>query len=149
MTEIGTILRNDGPTVIVECRPGVSCASCKSPLCKPKNRVFQARNSGRLELAEGDLVEVFLAPAQALRSGFVVFILPLVLFGAAYAGTAALLPSTSDDIRVLAGLGGLAAGFIAVFLAGKKLKDLPEVTRKLAPGEILSEEKSKENSRQP
>jgi positive regulator of sigma E activity len=135
MTEIATVLKIEGGTVTVSCAPSQSCAKCGSALCgERKDLIFPAKNKNSLELSAGDEVEIYLAPARAIAAGFVVLIVPLLLFAAGYAGAALAWPSSVEGLRVLAGLAGLGLGFLGVFLLGRVRQEMPDVTRKLSSG---------------
>lgn len=138
MTEIATVLKIEGGLVTVSCAPAQACAKCGSALCgERKDRVFPARNRNGLELAAGDSVEIFLAPARVIGAGFVVLIVPLLLFAAGYLAAWRIWPSAGEGPRVAAGLLTMALGFLGIFLAGRAHQDLPEVTRKLSDIEAL------------
>jgi positive regulator of sigma E activity len=79
-----------------------------------------------LSIETGQYVEVFVPPVRAIKSGFLVLILPLILFVVGYLVSASL---ETEALRVLSGLGGLVVGFVLVFIFGRSHQaDLPMIT---------------------
>ena len=136
MTEIGKVAKIDGDRVTIHCRPSAACHSCAGGLCSAKDREIIARNHRRITLRPGDSVEIFISTGQALAAGLRVFILPVGLFAAFFAGAPRVLGVAGEGPRVLAGLTGLALGFLFVFLTSRGSGRLPEVVR-VVPEEEL------------
>jgi positive regulator of sigma E activity len=65
--------------------------------------------------------------SAALQASFLVLILPLALFVLAYFVVQRAAPLSSEALRVIAGIGGLGAGFGLNFLFRGRHRDLPEV----------------------
>jgi positive regulator of sigma E activity len=136
MTEIGKVTKIDGDRITIHCRPSAACHSCAGGTCGARDREIAARNVRGVALNPGDHVEIFLPSAQAVTAGLKVFILPVSLFAAFYAGAPRLGVSAEEGPRVLAGLAGLALGFLSVFLISRRSQNLPEVVR-VVPEEEL------------
>ncbi|HUV06548.1 MAG TPA: SoxR reducing system RseC family protein [Spirochaetia bacterium] len=105
-----------------------SCGACSKPIDK-KETILEAVNRSGSALKEGDLVEVFLSPWKAVKAGFMVLILPLILFIVAYMAGEGLLAIKSEAIKILFGLFGVALGFLInlFYRIVKKEPDLPEI----------------------
>jgi len=109
------------------------CGGCTLCLLgRPESTVaIEAENRRNLPVEIGDIVEIFLSPAKAIRAAFCVLILPLLLFLALYGLGKELVGIESEGTNVLIGACGLIGGLL-LNLAAKKLRrdpDLPEVTR--------------------
>ncbi|PIE04580.1 MAG: hypothetical protein CSA76_03520 [Spirochaetales bacterium] len=122
-----------------------------------RERPYQVSNPGGLEIAPGDMVEIYLPPGRTILTSSLFFLLPLMLFPLGYYLTRSWLTlrgaaADAGDIEALAGLGGfalLAAGIplgallrgLAGRLAGRKgrtLSGVPRITRVLSPEEALA-----------
>ncbi len=110
MTEQGVVSKIDGTHVTIECGGGPECSSCGVCGDKRGPRTIRALNAHGLEIAVGQIVEVFVSPYQAVRAAFLVLILPLVLFLACYGFGSLILGSELG--RALCGVGGLGLGFL-------------------------------------
>ena len=75
-----------------------------------RERQVEASIPAGLELAEGDVVEIALAPHNLLRAALIVYGLPLL--GAAIAAALAYGLAMGDVAAAVAALAGLAAGLI-------------------------------------
>jgi positive regulator of sigma E activity len=133
MTERATVRRVSDREVTLEMGSLAACGGCSAcGLFGPRRpQTLRAANNRGLDLQPGDIVEVGFSGGKAVRAGFLVLILPLILFLGAFAAVGSL-GVTSEPLKVLAGLLGLAAGLGLAFLRGRSHADLPEVTR-LAP----------------
>ena len=129
MTERATVQRVSDREITVEMGSLGSCGGCSA--CgifgERRPQTLRAANTRGLDLKPGDVVEVGFARGKAVRAAFAVLIVPLILFVAAFVGAGALGVS-SEPLKALAGLGGLAAGLGLAWLRGRALTDLPEVT---------------------
>jgi positive regulator of sigma E activity len=134
MTEIGRITKIDGDRVTIRCKPSAACHSCGGGSCGAKDRELTVRNPRGLSLNAGDYTEVYISSSQAVRSGFQVLVLPLLLFFAFYMTAQKALGISGEGPLVLFGLLGLTAGFSAVYVISRKNQRLPEIIR------IISEE---------
>lgn len=127
MMETGVVRKIDKDIVTVECSPTPSCEGCTVCSNTDGTRTLEARNKSGSLLREGDRVEVRVQASTAVRASFLVLILPLAMFVAAYFVVQQVLPASGEAPRVLAGIGGLAAGFALNFLFRGRHRDLPEV----------------------
>ena len=94
--------------------------------------MFAVRNPGALRLSIGDRVEYFVAPAKAIEAGFFVLIVPILIFFLFYFFTGLLWPDAGETAKVLAGVGGIAAGFGLNFALKSRIREYPEITRILS-----------------
>ena len=93
--------------------------------------MFAVRNPQSLDVKTGDRVEYFIAPGKAVKAGFLVLIVPILAFFLFYYLTAVLWPDAGETAKVLAGVGGIALGFLMTFLLKNKTREYPEITRVL------------------
>ncbi len=114
-----------------------SLAACGA-FVQSSPQILRAGNPRGISLRPGDVVEVGFAPGKAVRAGFMVLILPLLLFLAAFAAAGAL-GVQGDPLKVLAGVGGLAIGFGIAWLRGRSGGNLPEIVR-IAPAGAAAEQ---------
>jgi positive regulator of sigma E activity len=122
MKEIATVLHINNDIITVQCGEQENCKSCSSMFCKAsKGRVFEALNIKEIPLHENDNVEVYMDPGKTVKAGFVILILPLLLFFLLYL-IGGLLFST-EGIKILFGTAGLLLGFGAAYLWGKRVRN--------------------------
>jgi positive regulator of sigma E activity len=107
----------------------IGCNSC-SLLAKKNKKFLKAINNLTTPLKEGDMVNVSLSPAKAIKAGFFIFIIPLVLFFLFYYFTEYVLLLTNEWVKIGMGLGGILLGFMGVYFRSKllKQKEWPQVT---------------------
>ena len=127
MTETGVVKKIASGVVTIECSPTPACEGCTACSSTDGTRTMEAVNRSGSELKEGDVVEVHVPVSTTVRASFLVLIMPLGLFVAVYALVKALAPASPEALRVLAGIGGLAAGFGVNFLIRGKHRELPEI----------------------
>ena len=127
MMETGIVRKIEKDVVTVECSPTPSCEGCTVCSTGDGGRTLQARNRSGATLHEGDRVEVRVVVSAALQASFLVLILPLALFVLAYFVVQRAAPASGEALRVVAGIGGLGAGFGLNFLFRGRHRDLPEV----------------------
>jgi len=133
MIEKGIVDKVEDKLITVRCVDTEKCISCSGGCAGDKQgRVFKALNSRSLSLKKGDLVEVYLNAGRAVWSGFMVLILPLLLFFPFYFAVAYLLPGAGEAVKVLSGITGIALGFGINFIRKRiiKDKDMPEIRKK-------------------
>jgi positive regulator of sigma E activity len=123
MVETGIVNSIDGNIVKMGCGPAEGCTSCSSSFCSAESRVFEAVNPKGLEIGTGDLVDVYLAPGKTAAAGFLVLVVPLILFATGYLVSGSLLPDSSEGVRALFGLLGLTAGFLSSFAYSSKRRE--------------------------
>lgn len=123
MVETGIVNSVNGSIAEIGCGPNEGCESCSSSFCSEEKRVFEAINSKGLELNTGDLVDVYLAPGKTVLAGFLVLIVPLILFGTGFLLAGSLINDATEGTQALFGLGGLAVGFYGSFAYSKKRRE--------------------------
>jgi positive regulator of sigma E activity len=96
------------------------------------HRTLEALNRSGSDLREGDRVEVRVSASAAVQASFLVLIVPLAMFVLFYFLVQRGIPSAGEGLRVLAGVGGLGAGFGVNFLVRGKHRDLPVIVAREA-----------------
>ncbi len=139
MIERATVQQVSPNEVKVELGSLAACGGCTAcgALAKTGPQILRAGNPHGLSLRPGDVVEVGFEPGKAVRAGFLVLIVPLFLFMAAYLAAGAL-GVQGDPLKVLAGIGGLAAGLGIAWLRSRSGGNLPEIVR-VAPADAAVE----------
>jgi positive regulator of sigma E activity len=137
MTIQGTVTDLKGSRATVEYCDKADCGTCSSctHLFKQRRTTVEVSNPKELPLNPGDVVEIFLSPSRAIKAGFDVLILPILLFFPLYLVGRDLLEIESEIVNVLLGTIGILLGF-SINLYYKKTKgeaDLPEISRVLLP----------------
>jgi len=122
MTETATVHSIEGDIIKMGCGRAEGCASCSSSFCSADTHLFEAINPKQLEIKTGDLVDIYIPPGKAIFAGFLVLIVPLLLFAAGYLITGSVVAGASEGIRAVIGIAGLAAGFLLSFAYSKKRK---------------------------
>ncbi len=140
MIERATVQQVSSNEVKVELGSLAACGGCTAcgAFVQSSPQILRAGNPRGISLRPGDVVEVGFAPGKAVRAGFMVLILPLLLFLAAFAAAGAL-GVQGDPLKVLAGVGGLAIGFGIAWLRGRSGGNLPEIVR-IAPAGAAAEQ---------
>ena len=123
MTEKAIIRSVDGRIAKMGCGPAEGCESCSSSFCSADKREFEAINQKGFELNAGDIVDVYLAPGKTIAAGFLVLIVPLILFATGYIFTGRFSPESTEGARALVGLCGLAAGFALSYYYSKRKRE--------------------------
>jgi len=125
---------DDGKIVVGCSAENGSCASCAGhAFCSVKGRSYEVSNPENLSLAPGDFVDIYLPPGRTILTGFLVLIVPLLLFLLFFILSGRLFDIRDEGIRALAGLAGMAAGFAGTFLYSRKNRriTLPVILRKI------------------
>ena len=122
MTETAIVQSIEGEVIKMGCSLAQGCSSCSSSFCSAEKRLFEAVNPKGFELEKVDLVEIYIPPGKAIAAGFLVLIVPLLLFAAAYLIAGRVVSDASEGFQALCGLTGLAAGFLVSFAYSKKKK---------------------------
>ena len=107
-----------------------TCDSC-AKLFGRKQAVFEARKPEGLDVSPGDVVEIYMSPWKAIKAGFLVLMLPLILFFLFYFIGSSWIAVENESVSILLGVAGIALGFL-VNLARKmtrKQQELPEIMR--------------------
>jgi len=156
MTEQGIVKKVEGPLVwisadqCVGCDHELHCGSCRPAdgdsgntrsfdhhqlgmFGTRRERLFAVCNPKSLTVKTGDRVEYFIAPAKAIKAGFLVLIVPILAFFLFYYLTGILWADASETAKVLFGVGGIAAGFAVNFALKNKTREYPEITKVLSP----------------
>lgn len=103
---------------------GENCASCKGG-CKLENQICTAKNN--IDAKPGDKVELEIDSKKVLKSAFLVYILPIIIFFAAYFISEGL----KEPLRIFISIVATLILFLLLFLRDKRLKSeyLSEVTK--------------------
>ncbi len=138
MTEISTVISLNKNQAVLGCK-STACSSCAGDsFCNVKSHTYTALNPQKLEIEQGDEVEVFLPPGKTIFSGFIVLIFPLILFLAGFILTDSFIEGAGEGIQALGGFIGLTFGFGLGFLFGKwKKKQYMPIIRKKVSGTAL------------
>jgi positive regulator of sigma E activity len=107
---------------------GESCTHCSQ---KKHNNAIQVYNPSGFPVKKGDKVEIYAHPGKTILAGFLVFIVPLILFVVFYFTGSLVFPSADDGVLFFCGIAGVAAGFLLnLFISmARRQKDLPEITK--------------------
>lgn len=122
MTETAIVRSLDGEVIKLACGHNEGCCSCSSSFCSADTHLFEATNPKGFELKTGDTVDIYLPPGKTVMAGFLVLILPLLLFAAAYLISGQLIDDATEGSKAIFGLLGLAGGFFFSFSFSKKRK---------------------------
>jgi positive regulator of sigma E activity len=112
----------------------VACESCVNGACAVTRRSIDARNSGGLELAPGDFVEVEIDERRSVIGILLVYSPPILLFALGYFGVDLVFPSAGTAARsALGGLVGMTLGLLLAWLAfrGRRQEALPRILARL------------------
>ena len=131
MKEIGRIQKISGDTVIIQGGELSACAGCSNSECKGNGSIFTAKNSLKLPLQIGQMVEIENKASTSFIQAIEVFLPPVAFFIIGYILTGRIAPSSSDDVRVGIGVASLFLGFIIMYWVKKLLpaKGAPQITR--------------------
>ncbi|MBA7683185.1 hypothetical protein ES703_91545 [subsurface metagenome] len=88
-------------------------------------------NKKSYPLKHGDPVEVYISPVKAVKAAFLLLILPLLLFFPFYYICGIIWKAAGEPVKVLAGLGGVACGFLVNLILKRSVKEqeMPEIAR--------------------
>jgi positive regulator of sigma E activity len=113
-------------TISSEC--GDSCLHCTKPKHKESVRV---KNPLKLDIKIGDMVEIYASPGKTILAGFLIFIVPLLLFIVSYFTGKTITGTVDELIPFLCGIGGIGVGFLlnVIIKSIRKEKDLPEIIK--------------------
>ena len=120
MVETAIITKIEGNVIKMGCGPNEGCSSCSSSFCSTDKRSFEATNPKNISISTGDTVDVYLAPGKTVAAGFLVLIVPLILFAAGYLVAGRLIDDATEGVRAIFGLLGIALGFTISFSYSKK-----------------------------
>lgn len=122
MTETAIVRNLDGEVIKLACGHNEGCSSCSSSFCSADTHLFEAANPKGFELKTGDTVDIYLQPGKTVMAGFLVLILPLLLFAAAYLIAGQFIVDATEGTKAVFGLLGLAGGFLFSFSFSRKRK---------------------------
>lgn len=79
----------------------------------------------------GDIVEIYLSPWKAIKAGFMILMLPLILFLLFYFAGSGWLLAGNESGSLLLGTAGIALGFLInlVLKLKSKQQELPMILR--------------------
>ena len=152
MTEQGIVKKVEGDLVWISgddctgCDHGAHCGTCGPSVPSSENRnigdhgefslfgtrrerSFTVRNTQAFDLAPGDRVEYFIAPGKAIKAGFFVLMVPILIFLLFYFLTGVIWNEAGETAKVLAGVGGIVLGFLMIFVLKKRIREFPEITK--------------------
>lgn len=132
MIDKAMVAKIDGHEITLRCGPQSACESCSTSMfCKVDAREFIAANTNHLELNVGDKVEFYIPTDKSIRTGFILLMMPLILFLLFYFVAESVMKIDHPMIKVLIGIAGLAAGFgiNMMFKLWDKKPDLPEIVK--------------------
>ena len=129
MTERGIVHKIEGDIVYLSCSS--ACESCGGSCVRGKeDQIIEVKNPQHFSLKSGDQVVYFVPALQAISAGFMVLIMPLILFILTYSACTLLLPAAPEAVKVGSGFLGVVLGFLLNFLLRqKKAQTYPEVVR--------------------
>jgi sigma-E factor negative regulatory protein RseC len=122
MTETAIVRSLDGDVIKLACGHNEGCSSCSSSFCSADTHLFEAANPKGFALKTGDTVDIYLPPGKTVMAGFLVLILPLLLFAAAYLIAGRVIDDATEGTQAVFGLLGLAGGFLFSFTFSRKRK---------------------------
>ena len=127
-------IEHDKVKVVINNECPESCNKCSS---KSKSREFYVQNTNNYEIKIGDKVEIFVPPGKVILSGFLLFIMPLLLFIIFYYASKFTLSNNNDIIPSIFGILGIASGFLINIIIKKirKNSDLPDIIKIVTKGE--------------
>ena len=137
MKEIVWITRIEDRPMARHCKPLSDKSSSSRRFWNVKERDFPVLNPEGFDLKKDDYAEVELPPGEAVKSAFLLFILPILLFLLVYLMT----PGLGKTAQVVLSLAGLFGGFFIPLMLKRlgRPEALPRVMRKLTPEEARSE----------
>ncbi len=129
MTERGIVHKIEGDIVYLSCSS--ACESCGGTCGRGKeDQIIEVKNPQNFSLKSGDQVDYFIPALKAVSAGFMVLIMPLILFILTYAACTLLLPAAPEAVKVGSGFLGVTLGFLLNFLLRRRrAQTYPEVVR--------------------
>ena len=127
-----------------------SCTHCTLGKEKQETSV-EARNLSALPLKIGDTVEISLSPWKSIKAGFLILIMPLLLFFVLYLFGKHLLGIDSETANIFLGISGIAIGFLINILIKRfqSRPDLPEITRIVESGARIESDSPDDSKTEP
>ena len=121
VTEVGIVMQVQNGSALVRLKRKTECAGCKACLAGRQVGYMQAKVLDLLGASVGDKVEIALVQANAVASGFVLYILPLILLMAGYFAGEALarwanLSTAAETAGILVGIAFFVFTFLGIYL---------------------------------
>lgn len=129
MIERGIVHKINGDLILIKCQE--DCAACMGCSRSKQEKIFEVLNRRKYPLTLGDQVDIYVSPLSAVKAGFMVLILPLLLFFPFYYTCGMIWKTAADPIKVIAGLGGIVLGFVINFVRKRfnPKQEMPEIWR--------------------
>lgn len=131
MLERGLVLKKDEQGIQIRMVPSNECGSCNACFLDPQNlQILRVKQNIRVQ--PGEYVEVEVKPTFALKSAFLLFILPLFTLVAGYYLSLALFTIRGLTAAYQGGLGGVSAvilTYLGVYLYDKHLQKSSDNTQ--------------------
>ncbi len=129
-------LEEDGAVYVIYPNPGSEKSRTSRSFWGVKEKPFPASNAHVLNVQEGDMVEILVNPAGAMKAAFMMFIFPLLCFLLVYTVAAKVIQE--EVLLYLMGTIGLAGGFLVNALIRKFRGpgEMPSIERILSKAEI-------------
>ena len=109
LLEQGVVVKKNGEEMEIRMQPSAACEGCG--VCFVDKSKFQVlKVNQRVDARPGDLVEVEVRPGFAIRSAFLLFFIPIVMFIVGYY----LFPEVTDIPGLNAVYQGIFGGIIAM-----------------------------------
>lgn len=110
MKQKATVLENKGEEILVGCDK-TACEGCHASFfCTNKNNAFEALNPKKIEVKEGDKVELDMPSGKTIKTIFLSLGLPLIMFLPGY--FIGKLFTSKELLLALWGFGFIALGFL-------------------------------------
>ncbi len=123
MTETTRVVEVHPKEVVLGCIT-TSCESCAgNSFCNIQGKTFTAINPKKFTLNPGDTVDVYLPTGKTITSGFMILMVPLILFLVGLLSTRFIIPGASEGVQALGGFIGLAIGFLIGYIFGQIKKN--------------------------
>lgn len=131
MTQLVSVVSVNGSIVKVGCSSS-ACSSCHSEtFCRRKDSTYEVINKARVDVIEGDLVEVEIPEGRAVISVLMSLLFPLLMFIPGYFIAKAL--TRNEVVMAISGLLFIGIGFFIsyLFFRRRREKYSPYIIRKL------------------
>ncbi len=130
--ETGIVISVQRGSALVRLKRKTGCDGCKACLAGKEAGYMHASVRDPIGVTVGDWVNIDFHKASAAASGFILYILPLIMLAAGYFVGEALarwlgLPSADETMGISVGLAFFALTFLGIFLQQKIMKKKPLV----------------------
>jgi len=124
MRETGRILKKDGNGIEIEMNQGYACSGCSACFIdKDKGHILRIHQE--IDVKPGELVEIEVQPAFAIKSAFLLFFMPLVMLVLGYFLFMYLIPIQTLEMPyrgILGAIFGLIFSFFLVYFYDRSLQ---------------------------